>query len=88
MALSILDAPNGCLPLNSSTKPEAVINLLGPPSNSWDDGVELCLSYFTSELSLRLYWDIKTAFGVRRFKYRQIEIEFEKLQFREKEPKH
>ncbi|HEY2342540.1 MAG TPA: hypothetical protein VGH90_05910 [Chthoniobacteraceae bacterium] len=40
--------------LKPGTTPETVLRVLGPPSNSWDDGVERCLEYSSSFGTLRI----------------------------------
>jgi hypothetical protein len=62
--------------LGSSTKPEDVIGLLGSPTDSWDDGVEHCISYRTETFELSLFWDVSSVLGVGRLKYRSLDLDF------------
>jgi hypothetical protein len=62
--------------LEGSTKPEDVIALLGTPTDSWDDGVEHCISYHTEMFELSLFWDVSSVFGVRRLKYKNLDLDF------------
>jgi hypothetical protein len=87
MPTSILSTSKTELKLTPSTKPEDVIALLGAPTDAWDDDVEHCLEYSTPDLSLRLYWDVKTSFGIRRLKYKSVDMNFDKPLFQtKKEP--
>ena len=59
--------------LERTSKPDEVRSLLGEPSGSWDDGVEHCLEYHTTDFVLRLYWEVGF---MRRLRFKNADIDF------------
>jgi hypothetical protein len=60
----------------ASTQPKEVINLLGEPTEIWDDETDHCLRYSTDAFDIESLWGVVQVVGVRRFQSRHANIDF------------
>ena len=65
----------GCA-FRKGIKPTEVIAALGPPSSSWDDGVEHCLEYVGSDFELRVYWSVSQFAWFKHLRFKNVDLEF------------
>ena len=71
----ICTTTGGCA-FRKGIKPAEVIATFGPPSNSWDDGVEHCLEYIASDFELRVYWSVWQFVWFKHLRFKSVDLEF------------
>ena len=65
----------GCA-FRKGIKPAEVIATFGPPSTSWDDGVEHCLEYLAPDFELRVYWSVWQFVWFKHLRFKNVDLEF------------
>lgn len=62
--------------LHPKVQPKEVIEALGQPTKSWDDGTDHTLRYCTADLELELLWGVEHELGMKRLRFRYADLEF------------